>query len=415
MFASFRTKADSVTNRPLRQISLSKLATPLLLVVFGTLATFLGLFFAPARTWLNLLLDGFYFLSLSISALFFISTQRLSGARWSASLRRIPEALMSAMPVGALLMLILFFGRRWIYPWSRPSALLHTPSIAGKVAYLNVSFVFARMAIVLFLWVLMGWLFRKTSLQQDNDPSMSFHYRLNRYAAIFLVVFGLSFTVGSFDWLISLEPDWFSTIYAIYVFAGCFVQGLAALTLAAAVLRKHRLSADLVNDEQLHDLGKLLFAFSTFWAYIWLCQYLLIWYANLPDEVTYYIKRTDGAWLYLFALNFIVNWAIPFIVLMSRRAKRTAGILKWMSILLLCGHWLDLYLLIMPSGFKTPQIGVLEILIASGYAGLFLVVFLRSLTRAPLVPLNDPLLIEAYDAGVDEEEFELPALPGVQP
>jgi Ni/Fe-hydrogenase subunit HybB-like protein len=384
------------------------------MVLLAVLATLFGLLFDPRRTWLNLLLNGFYFLGLSTSALFFLATQRLSGARWSASLRRIPEAMMSAMPVGALLMLSLFFGRQWIYPWSRPGAFLRTPVVAGKVQYLSVSFVFERMAIVLFLWVLFAWLFRRTSLQQDDDPSMIHHQRLNRYAAIFVVVFALSFTVGSFDWLISLEPDWFSTIYAIYVFAGCFVQGLSAVTLAAIVLRGRSQHDGLVSIEQLHDLGKLIFAFSTFWAYIWLCQYLLIWYGNLPDEVTYYIKRTSGAWLYLFALNFVMNWVIPFVALLSQRAKRTPRVLKVICALLLCGHWLDLYLLIMPSALKTPKIGMFEILVATGYAALFTIVFLCSLAEAPLVPVNDPLLSAHRDAGSDDEEFALHSLPGAQ-
>jgi hypothetical protein len=307
---------------------------------------------------------------------------------------------MSAMPVAALLMLALLPGRQWIYSWSRPGAFLHESAIAGKVQYLRVPFVFERMAIVLFVWVLFVWLFRRTSLKQDLDSSPVYHNRLNRYSAVFVPVFALTFTIGSFDWLISLEPDWFSTIYPIYVFAGCLVQGVAAVTLATVLLRERYVVSSFVDENLLHDLGKMLFAFSTFWAYIWLSQYLLIWYGNLPVEVTHYVKRTNGPWLYLFTFNFVVNWVLPFGMLLSQRAKRTPAVLKRVSILLLCGRWLDLYLLIMPSLWATPKIGFFEILIAAVYVGLFGYLFLRSLAKAPLIPVNDPILIESVDASI---------------
>lgn len=387
-----------------------KTSLPLRLAFLGAFAMAFGFYFAPARTWPNLLLDGFYFLSLAVSALFFLATQRLSGARWSATLRRVPEAMMSAVPVGAVLMLVVFFGRHWIYPWANGSALeeLH---IGGRGDYLQVPFVFVRMLIVLVLWTVFAWIFRRTSLAQDRGNGLVHHNRLNQISAVFMVVFALSFTAGSFDWLISLEPSWFSTIYAIYVFAGCFVVGLAAITLAVVILRERFPAVELASEDQLHDLGKLLFAFSTFWAYIWLSQYLLIWYGNIPEEVTHYVTRTNGPWLPLFALNLTLNWIAPFVLLLSQHAKRSPRRLKIMSIVLLCGHWLDLYLLIIPATSGAPKFGPLEILLAAGYAGLFAYVFFRVLANAPLVPVNDPLI--EHENGLSVETAQ-PALPGVQ-
>jgi hypothetical protein len=215
---------------------------------------------------------------------------------------------------------------------------------------------------------------------------------LNRFAAAFAAVFVVSYTVCSYDWIAALEPSWSSTMFGVYLLAGTFLQGLAAITLATVRLSRSGDLAAVVKPDHLHDLGKMLFGFSIFWAYIWLCQYLLIWYANIPDEVTHYWKRTNGWWLSLFALNVILNWAIPFFALLPARPKRNARVLGVVAVVILCGRWLDLYVLIMPESWSAPRLGLFEVVIASGYAALMFLLFVRSLSRAPLVPVNDPIL-----------------------
>jgi len=355
------------------------------------------------RLWPNLLLDAFYVVGLGVAAMFFIATQRATSARWSAGLRRVPEALMGTLPVTVLLLIPIIAiasARHTLYPWSRAGAFAHEPAIAGKVQYLHGPFVAARIAVVLAVWVLFAAAFRRASLAQDrsSDGGLHHHHRLDRLGAGFIVVFALTITLAAYDWLAALDPGWSSTMFAVYIFAGTFVQGIAAVTLATTRLARRAPLSNQVGGDQLHDLGKMLFAFSIFWAYIWVCQYLLIWYGNIPEEATHYLTRTRGPWLPLFVLNVVINWVVPFLGLLSASAKRNPRRLALVASIVLAGHWLDLYLVIMPSVWPAPRLGLVELALAAGYAALLVALFRRQLARAPLVPVHEPMLPSAAPA-----------------
>jgi hypothetical protein len=245
--------------------------------------------------------------------------------------------------------------------------------------------------VVLGVWVWLAWLVRRASLQEDRDGSVVHYRRMKRYSAVSAVVFAITFSIASVDWLMSLDPRWVSTLFAVYLFGGLLVHGIAAVTLVAAALRLSGRAA-FITEEHLHDLGRLLFGFSTFWAYLWVSQYLLIWYGNIPEEVTHYATRTTGAWQPLFWLNLVVNWVVPFVILMPRATKRDARVLIAIALTVLAGRWLDLYLVILPETTAQPHFGLVELSTALGAAALLAGLTIRALDAAPLVPANDPFL-----------------------
>jgi len=349
-----------------------RLLVPAVVLVLVALGVF-GRQAGAARIWSALLLNDVYLVSLALAAMVFVAIQVLTQAEWWLPLRRVPEAMVSVLPVAAALLLPLFFGRTTLYPWSRPGAVAHDALIAAKSAYLNTPFFFLRLAVVLAIWTVMALRLRRiVRLQESGGEAAESRRRAKNLAALFVPVFAVTWSVASFDWLMSLDPHWYSTIFAVYCFAGLFLGGIAAIALVVVLLRGAGLLGARVDERHLHDLGTLLFGFSTFWAYIWVSQYLLIWYGDIPEEVTFYVARTTGPWSPWFFAAFALEWLIPFLVLLPRAAKRNPKILATVAALVLLGRWIDLYVQIGPPVLGTPQVGVFEVLLAVAYGGLFL-------------------------------------------
>jgi hypothetical protein len=304
--------------------------------------------------------------------------------------------MAAIIPVAALGLGVVFLARPSLYPWAAPPAGEAAASTPLRDAWFNHPFFLARSAVYLAGWLLLGIALVRNSRRQDKDGDPA-HTRKNvGVSAAFLVVFAVTFWLASNDWLMSLEPEWYSTIFAVYQFAGLFLSGLAGIILLAAWLHWLGPFRQVFTGEHIHDLGKLLFGFSTFWMYLWFCQYLLIWYVNTPEEAAYFTRRLHGAWPSFFLLNLVLNWGIPFLVLLPRATKQRVSVLAGVSVVVLVGRWLDLYLGILPySGDPAPVSLAWEVGLLAGAAGLFALVFFAALGKAALIPVGDPFLLES--------------------
>jgi hypothetical protein len=358
----------------------------------GAACLAIGFLVSPQSAMASLLCAGYTLLCAGLAGVFFVATQYASGASWAVAFRRVPEAMSAALPVGALALGAALLLGSQIYPWVHD----HGHFSGFKAMWLNFPFSLARAAVYLLLW----WAFTRKivglSRAQDESRDPQFTQRNTRVSVAFLVVFAITFWLASFDWIMSLEPHWYSTIFGIYNFAGMFSSGLATMILLVVWMRHAGPLRAFVTDEHLHDLGKLLFGFTTFWMYIWFSQFMLIWYANIPEETVYYIQRQHRYWLPLFVLNVILNWIFPFAVLLNKRIKRTGHLLARVAAVVIVGRWLDVYLMVQPAlGAENPSIALWDIGAIVGASALFVLMFLRGMAKAPSVPAGDPRLVES--------------------
>lgn len=237
----------------------------------GGLTLLAGLLLAPQRIWPNLLLASYFVLGMGLAGAFFVALQYVSGAGWSVALRRIPEAMTMLLPAGAIGLALVFLAKPSLYPWAAASGSGAEALHGFKHAWLNLPFFLARSAVYLAAWMVLALAIVRTSRRQDDDGDVEHTHRNVRLSAIFIVVFGATFWLASYDWIMSLDPHWYSTIFGVYNFAGLFLAGLAAIILLAIWLERLGPLRHILTERHLLDLGRLLFAFSTFWAYIWFC------------------------------------------------------------------------------------------------------------------------------------------------
>lgn len=345
-----------------------------------------------SRIWANVLLNNMLFLGIALGGAFFLAVHRIAWSGWHTALQRIPESLTAFLPVAFILMGLLFFGMQDLYHWSDKN--IHDPALESKSAWLNLPFFFARMVLYFSGWILLARGMNKNTNAMIDSDDLRFHARRRIFAGIFLVFFAVTVSASSWDWIMSIDAHWYSTIFGWYVFIGMFVTSLAFVIVLIWFLKRGG-ALSFIRVDHMHDLGKLLFAFSIFWTYLWFSQYLLIWYGHIPEETTYFIERQENFKL-LFYLNPGINFLVPFFALMKLSLKRKLNWLACVAGMVLLGHWIDYFQMIMPGAAgENAGIGVLEIGLTICYTGLFLLIVLRALASKPLLVKHDPFLEES--------------------
>ncbi|HTN03156.1 quinol:cytochrome C oxidoreductase [Planctellipticum variicoloris] len=356
------------------------------------------------RVTLAYLLSLLFFLSLSLGGLFFVMIHHLTRSGWSVVVRRLAEFIACGVaPLGVLFLPIVvavLMGSSIPFIWNDAQLVAGDPLLAGKASYLNAPFFAIRCVGYFAIWLLLSRRLLGMSLLQDGSGDPALTNKLEGLSAPGLILFALTITFAAFDWIMSLDPHWFSTIYGVYYFSGSVMSFMAVLGILSVGLQRQGLLRDAITVEHLHDIGKLMFGFMCFWAYVAMSQYLLIWYANIPEETVWFKARQEHGWQYVSLILILGHFAIPFVGFVSRYAKRNASTLVFWSALLLVMQWVDLYWLIYPNfidkgQFQSPPIPFVELAALVGVGGVWLGGILYFVGDKPLIPLKDPRLAES--------------------
>lgn len=383
------------------------------LLAVGALALVLGFIFlgmssdehAQTRFWAVLLQNSVFFLLVVNASMFFICATTLAMGGWQVAFRRVPEAISTLVPVFGALALLVFIGiifghKDHVYHWINKEHVAADAVLKGKSGFLNPTFFFVWTLITLGVWSGVGYKMRQLSARTDEpmglDEAKAWVRTNTVWASVFTVFFGL--TVAStipWLWLMSIDAHWYSTMYSWYTFASTFVSGMSLIAIFVVYLKRQDY-LEYVNEEHLHDLGKFMFAFSIFWTYLWYSQFMLIWYANIPEETVYFKPRMQGPYAWVFFLNLIVNFVLPFLLLMRKGSKRNFTTMAYLGVVIIVGHWIDFFQMVMPGSVgEHYSMGLFEFGILALYAGLIMLLVGRSLAGKPLVARYHPFLKES--------------------
>lgn len=345
------------------------------------------------------LVNYMWVLTIALGALVFVMIQHVTHAGWSVVVRRLAEAIAANMPILAIFAIPIVLGSHSLYHWTHADVVANDPVLKGKSGYLNMTFFTIRLVIYFAVWSLFSWWLHRKSVEQDKSGDPALTLSLEKWSPLGIVLFAITCTFAAFDLLMSLDPHWFSTIFGVYVFSGAMLSFLATLGIVTRLTQRAGLLENAITIEHYHDIGKFTFAFVVFWAYIAFSQYMLIWYANLPEETIWYFRRQTGGWLPVSLLLLFGHFVAPFLGLISRIPKRRPGMLVVAGVWLLFMHWIDLYWLVMPEmnheakGVVPFNIADLGLLLFLG--GLFVALTARRLSRHSLIPEQDPRLAES--------------------
>ncbi len=359
-------------------------------VVFGALHFFVDF----QNALFSYLLSYMFLVSIGVGALFLVALEYVVNADWSVPIRRVVENVATIVPLLIILAIPLLFNLTNVFSWARP-----IPSadkvLLSKSPFLNTSFFLIRTAVCIGLWVLFYFILTKNSRKQDETKDQLLTKKNIRYSAIFIPVFALTITMSAIDWMMSLEPHWYSTIFGVYFFSGSVLASLSVVTFATIMLREKGFLHPRMTDDHYYSLGALLFAFINFWAYIAFSQYLLIWYANLPEETFWFLGRYEGGWVVISLALIVIHFLVPYAILLSQPAKMDPKRLKFAAIWILFAHYVDLYWLIMPN-MHTEHFSILSVILQFAFptaaVGIIILAFYYRSKNANMVPVGDPKL-----------------------
>jgi hypothetical protein len=339
-----------------------------------------------------------FWIGIPVGALALLMLHHLVGGRWGFMIQRVLEAAIQTLPLMALLFIPLLFGLADLYPWAQTEVVAADPLLQQKAAYLNIPFFIARAVAYFAVWIVLGRLLVTWSLRQDRTADDALTLRLQRLSGPGLVLYGLTVTFAAIDWMMSLEPKWYSTIFGMIFMVSFGLAAVALAILATRFLESQKPLAQVISPDRWHDLGNLLLALVMFWAYLQFSQFLLIWSENLAEEIPWYLHRIGGGWEWVALALILFLFALPFILLLSRTTKRSARMLSQVAAAILFMHWLDILWIVAPSFYPTRfHLHWLDIVAPVGIGGLWLAAFIGYLKARSLLPLHDPRFAELLE------------------
>lgn len=359
-----------------------------------------GLFVSPTQFYRSYLWSFIFVLGLGLGPLAWLLLQYLTGGAWGVIIRRPAEAAARTLPLVALMFLPIVFGIPNLYDWSHAAKVAADPVLQHKHAYLNLPFFLIRAVIYFGGWLLLSWHYSRCADREDRLGHAAVHGKMSRLAGPGLIFWAFSVTFMAIDWLLSLNPRWFSTMYGLLFMADQGLTGMALLITVLVLLSKRRPMSEVLTPRHLHDLGKFLLAMVMVWAYFSFSQFLIIWAGNLPEEIPWYISRINGGWGYVALALVFGHFALPFALLLSRDLKRNFKFLAAIAVFILCMRMVNLFWVITPE-FRKQAFGAswLDVTIPAALVGLWLAYFLTKLESRPLLPGNNPHLEEALEHG----------------
>lgn len=361
---------------------------------------------AGTRAWANVFTGAFFFTAIALGAAFFLGMQYAAEAGWATSIKRVIEAVTWYLPWGLSFLLLLFIlGQlhvHHIYPWMAEGVATEgSPNydkiIAGKIGYFGISW-WIRTILYMVAWVMFTWKLRKNSIDADavgHEEAKGFHWKNVKLSAWFMVVFAVTSSTSAWDWIMSIDTHWFSTMMGWYIFSGMWVSAMITVTMLIVWLKKLGY-LEFVTESTVHDMGKWMFAISFLWTYLYFSQFMLIWYADIPEEVIYYQTRWESYKALMWTV-LMINFAFPMVMLMSRDSKRNFFFLMFVGTIIFIGHYLDIIMVVMPGtvGHAWTGLSWMELGTFLFFLGLFIYVVLNNLSKRPLAVKNHPFMEES--------------------